>query len=98
MWFLEEMKAWGIPVTEHNAQVHCHVFKDNNRALEMAKLYKFQPRTKHMTTCLHCSHFYMENGTVSLHAISSEDQLSDYLTKPLMADWLQALCSKVMEW
>ncbi len=86
MQLMEEMKAPGLPVTKHNAQVHCHVFEDISSTLEMAKLYKFQPRTKHMNNHLHHFHSYVENGTISIHAIPSEDQLSDSLTKPSTAD------------
>ena len=39
MELLKEMKSIGLPVTPANADVHCHVFKDNSGAIEMAHKY-----------------------------------------------------------
>ena len=36
MEILKEIKGYGFPITEHNTEVHCHVFEDNSGAVEMA--------------------------------------------------------------
>ena len=36
MEILKEIKGYGFPFTEHNTEVHCHVFEDNSGAVEMA--------------------------------------------------------------
>ena len=54
MELLKEMKGHGIPgLMEHKAAIHCRVFEDNSGALEMAKIHKHRPRTKHINVKLH---------------------------------------------
>jgi hypothetical protein len=40
----------------------------------------------------------VEKGKISIHAISSEEQLADYLTKPLPEDKLVKLRKQVLGW
>jgi hypothetical protein len=42
--------------------IYCKVFEDNSGALELARLPKFHPRTKHINVCYHhfCKH--VRNG------------------------------------
>jgi hypothetical protein len=44
----KEMKTMGFPITGANAKMHCQVFEDNSGALEIAKIHKYRPRTKHL--------------------------------------------------
>jgi hypothetical protein len=48
MELLKKMKNWGYPISTTQALVHCCVFKDNSGALEMARVHKYQPRTKYL--------------------------------------------------
>ena len=98
MNLLKEMKQYGVPVTHHKAQVHCRVFEDNSGALEMAKVFKYRPRTKHLNCKLHHFCSYVESKQISIHPISTTDQRADYMTKPLNVDLLQYLRKKVMGW
>ena len=98
MEILKEMKHYGFPVTEPNTDVHCHVFEDNSGAIEMARVHKFCPRTKHVNTKLHHFRSYVERGEVSIHAIKTTHQIADYLTKPLNAEQLCKLREMVMGW
>ena len=98
MELLKEMKKHGIPVTEHNANVHCRVFEDNSSALEMAKVYKFRPRTKHLNVKLHHFQTYVESGEISIHKLDTKEQLADYLMKPLNFEMLQHLQKLVLGW
>ena len=41
MKMLKEMKAKGFPMHAAKAAAHCKVFKDDSRALEIAKVHKF---------------------------------------------------------
>jgi len=95
---LKEIKLINRKVPKSHAKVHCKVFEDNSGALEMAKVHKFRPRTKHLNVKLHHFRQYVTSGEISIHPISSEDQLADYLTKPLNADKLRYLRRKVMGW
>ena len=63
--------------------VFCHAFEDNLGALEIAKLPKMRPRTKHINICYHHFRERVRRGEIKLHAISTDDQVADMLTKPL---------------
>ena len=98
MRLLEEMQQQGIQIQQTQAEVHCKVFEDNSGALEMAKVYKFRPRTKHLNVKLHHFRTYVEDGSVTIHKVATEDQLADYLTKPLPQDTLERLRKRVLGW
>ena len=85
MGLLKELQQHGFQVasTDGTAAVHCRIFEDNSGALEMEKVHMFCPQTKHMNVRLHHFRSYVEDGSLTIHPIASEDQLSDYLTKPL---------------
>jgi hypothetical protein len=60
MQLLQEMKRRGFPIHPPQARVHCHVFEDNSGALEMARIHKYRPRTKHLNVRLHHFRDYVE--------------------------------------
>jgi hypothetical protein len=72
--------------TKHNKiapVIRCKVFEDNSGALEMAKLPKIRPRTKHINNYYHHFREHVERGDITLHYTPTGDQLADILTKPL---------------
>ena len=85
-------------VGKADAKIHCRVFEDNSGALEIAKVHKYRPRTKHLNTRLHHFRSYVESGQVSIHPIDTKDQLADILTKPVNITTLEELRPKVMGW
>jgi hypothetical protein len=48
MWLLQEAQRKGIKVNAKPCKVHCKVFEDNEGAIEIAKVPKMSPRTKHL--------------------------------------------------
>ena len=76
------------------AAIKCKVFEDNSGALEMAKVHKYRPRTKHLNVKLHHFQSYVESKEVTIHAIDTTEQLADYLTKPLNVQMLEYLRKK----
>mmetsp|Transcript_39616 Transcript_39616/g.95738 ORF Transcript_39616/g.95738 Transcript_39616/m.95738 type:complete len:82 (+) Transcript_39616:234-479(+) len=52
MNLFKEMTEHGIPLGDNGTKVHCKVFEDNSGALEIAKVHKFRPRTKHLNNRL----------------------------------------------
>jgi hypothetical protein len=58
MELIKETKEHHIPVICTKPYVYCKVFKDNSGALELARLPKLRPRTKHINVCYHnfCEH------------------------------------------
>jgi hypothetical protein len=83
MQLLKEMKRRGFPINAPQARVHCHVFEDNSGALEMARIHKYRPRTKHLNVQIHHFRDYVEHREISIHPIKTEVQPADFLTKPL---------------
>jgi hypothetical protein len=80
---LREMQDYyGFKVHPTMTKVHCRVFEDNLGALEMAKIHKSRPRTKHINAKLH--HFRSYVGKyISIHKIGTDDQPADIFTKSL---------------
>ena len=53
MELLKELKAAGFQIRNHIPEVHCKVFEDNSGAIEIAKVPKMRPRTKHINVQYH---------------------------------------------
>lgn len=98
MELLKEMKKRGHPIRTAEARVHCRVFEDNSGALEMAKIHKYRPRTKHLNVRLHHFRDYVERGEISIHDINTNDQPADFLTKALNEDTLVKHRMTVLGW
>ena len=95
---LKEMKHRKFPIDSPKPAVHCRVMEDNSGALEMAKVHKYRPRTKHLNVKLHHFRDYVARGEISIHAIDTKAQLADYLTKPTNETLLMDLRQRVMGW
>ena len=83
MKLLREFKQRSFTSEEPITKIHCKVYKDKSGALEMAKEYKYKPRTKFLNIKLHHFRDYVERGEIKIHKVSTHDQRADYLTKPL---------------
>ena len=99
MNLFQEMLDQGIPVASSNTQVHCKVFEDNTGALEIAKVHKYRPRTKHLNRRSHHFRSYIEQGPgqISMQKIDTKDQPADMLTKPLSIEPLVRFRKMMME-
>ncbi len=53
MDLIQEMKDRHIPVICSKPYVYCNVFEDNAGAMELARLPKLHPHTKHINVCYH---------------------------------------------
>jgi hypothetical protein len=80
---LKEIRSHGHIVHSDTTKVHCKVFEDNSGAVEIAKFPKYRPRTKHLNIRLFHFRGYVDRSEITIHAIRSEDQPADVLTKPL---------------
>jgi hypothetical protein len=83
MNLLEEMREQEFKVILTEPYVYCKVFEDNLGALELARLPKLCPRTKHINVCYHhfCEHVH--KGLIKIFPIDTKDQIADALTKAL---------------
>ena len=99
MELLKEMKKEGFDVDGTKAKIHCKVFEDNSGALEMARVHKFRPRTKHLNVKLH--HFRKcvdQTKEVTIHKIETKCQPADVSTKPLNFEDLERHRKFAMNW
>ena len=75
------MKEKGSQVIRMQSYVYCKVFEDNSGALELARLPKLRPRTKHINVCYHHFRVHVQNGLIKIFPIGTKDQTHDVLTK-----------------
>jgi hypothetical protein len=93
MELLKEMKQLGFPIRNTTLLVHCKVFEDNSGALKIPTTKKYRPRTKHLNVKLHHFRDYLDCKEISIHPVGTDDQLADFLTKPVNLNILNKLRS-----
>ena len=98
MNILRECNDNGFNLKNVTPTITCKVFEDNSGALEMATTHKFRPRTKHINVKLHHFLDYVVRGDIIIKAISTTNQLADFLTKPVSEDTLRRLRKIVLGW
>jgi hypothetical protein len=88
-------------LTATTPQLHCRVFEDNSGAVELAssvKNPKMRPRTRHINTKYHHFRSKVQDGTISIHQVSTEDMLADILTKVCNEQIHTKLREQLMGW
>jgi hypothetical protein len=92
MKLLQEMRERNFKVVCIKPYIYCKVFEDNAEALELARLPKLHPRTKHINVCYH--HFCkdVQKGLIKIFPINTKDQIADALTKALAQNDFQPHC------
>ena len=81
MNFLQEIQDQGIAKTNHTPDIYCKMFEDNSGALELARVPKMRPRTKHINLVYHHFRSYVQDGTIMIYPVKSEDMPADIFTK-----------------
>jgi hypothetical protein len=98
MQIIRDLRAEGFDFTATTPKIHCKVFEDNSGALELATVYKFRPRTKHINVQYHHFRQHVESGDLSIHAINTKDQLADIATKQSILALFQKHRAAIMGW
>jgi hypothetical protein len=99
MQLLQETKdklQWTTTTKPPN--VHCKVFEDNSGALEMVRLPKMRPRTKHINVRMHHFREHVRLGKITIHKVPSRYQLADIATKPQPQDLFESQRESLMQW
>ena len=78
-----EIKKEGHDVVCTEPYIYCKVFEDNSGALELARLPKLRPRTKHINVCYHHFRDHVRKGLIKIFPVSTTEQVADTLTKSL---------------
>eukprot|EP00957_Ditylum_brightwellii_P139859 10657204-Ditylum_brightwellii.AAC.1 len=98
MRLLNEVKGSVNISMNEKAEFKCTVFKDNNGCNEFAKCPKMRPRTKHIAIKYHHSRSKVEDGSIKIERVDTNDQQADILAKNLSRDQFQKLRRLVCEW
>ena len=98
MGLLMESRAHGVLIDDLLPKVHCTVFEDNSGALELARLPKIRPRTKHINQSYHHFRENVERKDILIEATPMEQQLADILTKPLAEPIFERHRKSIMGW
>ena len=83
MGMLKEAQENGMNVKDILPHVHCTLFEDNSGALELVRMPKMRPPTKHINQAFHHFREYVERQEISVKAKPTDQQIADILTKPL---------------
>lgn len=83
MELVAEVRSKGFDVLCTEPYVYCKVFEDNSGALELARLPKFRPRTKHINCAWHHFRDFAREGVLKFFPCGTESMTADALTKPL---------------
>lgn len=78
--------------------VHCKVFEDNSGALEMGRIPKMRPRTKHICVRMHHFREHVRRGLISIHKIATRFQLADIATKPQPVSLFVEQRESLLQW
>ena len=63
--------------------MHYKEFEDNSGAIELARLPKIRPHTKHINVVFHHFCEYARKGLIRIQKFSTDDQCADAWTKLL---------------
>jgi hypothetical protein len=83
MELIKEMQERKFDIINSQPYVYCKVFEDNSGALELARLPRLRPRTKHINVCYHHFREHVRKGLIKIFPVDTKDQIADALTKPL---------------
>ena len=83
MNLIQIIREKGFEVVCTEPYIYCKVFEDNSGALELARLPKLCPRTKHSNVCYHHFREHVQKGLIKIFPINTKDQIADALTKAL---------------
>ena len=83
---------------ESPAKLYLRVYEDNAGAIEMAKVHKYRPRTKHLNIRLHHFRKFISSGRMKIFKIHTNDQQADIFTKPLASEQFLKLRKLILGW
>jgi hypothetical protein len=98
MNLLNELKAFGIPITKTTPTVFCKLFEDDAGAIHLDTVPKMRPRTRHINQKYHHFREWVKSGLIAVLPIHTLDQPADLLTKPLDLSSFVKFRKAIMGW
>jgi hypothetical protein len=89
MFLVQEICEKGFQVICTKPYIYCKVFEDDSGALELARLPKLHPCTKHNNICYHhfCQH--VRNGLIKIFPARTKNQIANALNEALSQNIFQ---------
>jgi hypothetical protein len=81
MNLLQKMREQNFKAICMEPYVKCKLLQDNTGALELARLPKLHPRTKHINVCYHHFHKHVQTGLIKIFPIDTKDQIGRSCTE-----------------
>jgi hypothetical protein len=78
--------------------VKCEVFENNTGALEMATVHRIRPRTKHINIKYHHFRSHVDDGSIHIQYVQSNDNVADMFTKGQPIALLQVHRLAILGW
>lgn len=98
MKMVQDFKDRDFIDTYVTPSVHCKAFEDNSGCVELARVHKMQPQTKHINITYHHFREAVREGKISIHQVRTEDQIADVFTKPLQQNLFVKFRNLIMNW
>lgn len=98
MELLREIREHGYPIGTQAPRVFIKAYEDNAGALEMARLPKMRPRTRHINQVYHHFRDWVRRREILLYPVDTLEQMADILTKPLAPKQFTYLREKLLGW
>ena len=98
MGMLKEATDQGVQIDNLPPKIHCTIFEDNSSALELARLPKMRPRTKHINQSYHHFREYVERQEIHVQATPTEEQMTNILTEALSENHFCRHRRSIMGW
>jgi hypothetical protein len=73
MNLIQEKQEKGFQVICTQPYVYCTIFEDNSGTLELARLPKLHPRTKHINVCYHHFREHVRKELIKIFPINTND-------------------------
>jgi hypothetical protein len=96
--FARELKYHGYPVAKDTPTIKCRIFEDNSGCLEIAKVPKVRPRTKHMATQIFHFRHHVEAGDLMIEKCCTTKMAADHLTKSTDQKTLKVHQKEIQGW
>jgi hypothetical protein len=85
-----------IPSSQVNT--HSTVFEDNKGCVDLIAAPTMRPRSRHIAIKYHHFREYVKRGDIKIQWISTDQQLADIFTKPLVASKFRSLRKTLLGW
>lgn len=96
MGLMSEIAKTGLIKKNKIPRVFCKAF--DSGALELARMPKMRPRTKHINLVYHHFREFVRNGKIVIYPIRTEDQIADIFTKPQAVNTFLKQRKELMDW